>query len=129
MIAEVLDCVSFKTKSECLLKTDPYHPHIIIYGVILGISSLGIINNLVCVYIFSTCQSMNNFFFKYMNVKALVIINSFVSLAFLIFNNDPLFVDVLCQQPTRESKRLHCDLVVLLQESKARCHRRHGLVF
>ena len=54
---------------ECLLNIWPTHIHVIIYGIILGVSAIGIVNNLTCIYIFTTCKSMKNSFFHLRKVK------------------------------------------------------------
>ena len=66
MIVNIINCV--KTP-ECLLNIWPTHIHVIIYGIILGVSAIGIVNNLTCIYIFTTCKSMKNSFFHLMKVK------------------------------------------------------------
>ncbi len=72
MIVNVLKCV----KSECVLSESQTPLYNIMYGIVCGVSAIGIINNLTCIYIFSICKGtrkQENSFIQLMNVRILIV--------------------------------------------------------
>jgi len=74
MTLNVLTCV----KSECVLSEWQTTIHYMTYGILCAVSAIGIINNMICVYIFSVCKSIakqEHSFFQLMNVRILIVFN------------------------------------------------------
>ncbi len=102
MIVNFLNCV----KSECVLSDSQTPYYIIAYGIFCAVSAIGIINNMICVYIFSFCKSIakqEHSFFQLMNVRILIVFNLSNHIIKKLFVSD-----VFIQQSSVQSERLGC---------------------
>lgn len=70
----IINNLACQESNECILSTVATHFNVIIYGIVVGMSLIGIINNLICTYIFSSGNNMNNSFFRYLNVRPFTLI-------------------------------------------------------